>query len=409
MQGLTMAPITLLDDINSALSAQRARLVRLCACLTGTPSAAEDLAQETLLEAWRSWPKLADRQSLAPWLSGIARNVCLRWRRRRGREIRYMSGGALDDVIAHPPASFNSDDELTIELERHELAVLLDRALAQLPPETRLALVQHYVEEESHAAIAARLGLSAGAVAVRLHRGKLAFRRLLEGELRPEAESFGLVAASAEQRHWQETRIWCPQCGQHRLLGYLNAEQGDFSLRCPDCSPEPGLEISTTVGYPERFASISGFKAAYTRSLNWAYGYYRGILANQRTGMASCWECGHPIPLLLRLPDDPDLHPLQRGRRGVYVRCHCRAGQRRHCSSLSRSLTLHLPVAQRFWHAHPRMRFLPNREVDIGGQMAVVTGFESLGEPARLEVVVLRDTFEVISINGAAYVPDRAS
>jgi hypothetical protein len=72
--------------------------------------------------------------------------------------------------------------------------------------------------------------------------------------------------------------------------------------------------------------------------------------------------------------------------------------------------TLHLPAAQRFWRAHPRMRFLPNREVDIGGQMAVVTGFESLGEPARLEVVALRETFEVISINGRVISkPDRLS
>ncbi len=228
------------DDVNSALADERARLVRLCAILTSAPSAAEDLAQETLLEAWRCWPKLVDRQALAPWLSGIARNVCLRWRRQRGRETQFLIGDAFDDATAQPPAWLNSDDDLAIALERLELAALLDRAMALLPPETRLALVQHYVEDASHATIAARLGLSVGAVAVRLHRGRLAFRRLLEGDLRPEAESFGLVAPQAEQRRWQETRIWCPECGQRRLLGYLDAERGDFSVRCPDCSPEPG-------------------------------------------------------------------------------------------------------------------------------------------------------------------------
>ncbi|MFL5801344.1 MAG: RNA polymerase sigma factor [Roseiflexaceae bacterium] len=400
--------ITTPDGLNSALFAERARLVRLCASLTGAPSAAEDLAQETLLEAWRSWAKLADRQALAPWLSGIARNVCRRWRRRRGREAMYMMREALDDAATQPATSLDDDGDPTIELERHELAALLDRALALLPPETRLALVQHYIEESSHAAIAARLGLSEGAVAVRLHRGKLAFRRLIEGQLRPEAETFGLVAPQAEQRGWHETRLWCPECGQHRLLGYLDTQHGDFSVRCPDCSPEPGLEISRTVEHPGCFDGVKGFKAAYTRSLNWAYRYYRGALANQQTGMAPCWECGRPIPLLLRLPyDDPDVHPRQRGRRGVYVRCDCRAGQRRHCSTLPRSLTLHLPEGQRFWREHPRMRFLPEREVDIGGQAAVVGGFESLGDSARLEVVALRDTFAVISINGMAYVPDR--
>jgi RNA polymerase sigma factor (sigma-70 family) len=183
------------DDINSALSAERPRLVRLCASLSGAPSAAEDLAQETLLEAWRSWAKLADRQALAPWLAGIARNVCLRWRRRRGREAMYMMSEPFDD--ASQPAALDDTSDPAIELERHELAALLDRALALLPPETRLALVQHYIEDSSHAAIAARLGLSEGAVAVRLHRGKLAFRRLIEGRLLYDRERWDAVCAGA--------------------------------------------------------------------------------------------------------------------------------------------------------------------------------------------------------------------
>jgi hypothetical protein len=178
-------------------------------------------------------------------------------------------------------------------------------------------------------------------------------------------------------------------------------------MRCPGCSPEPGLEISRSVEHPGCFDGVKGFKAAYTRSLNWAYRYYRGALANQQAGMAPCWECGRSIPLLLQLPDDPELHPQQRGQRGVYLRCDCRVGQHRLCSSQSRALTLQLPAAQRFWREHPRMRFVPEREIDIGGQAAVVSGFESLSDSARLEVVALRDTFEVISINGVAYVPDR--
>src|SRR5262245_59821685 len=66
------------------LAAERDRLVRLCARLTGDAGAAEDLAQETLLEAWRSLGKLRTPDELAPWLGGIARNICLRWARSRG-------------------------------------------------------------------------------------------------------------------------------------------------------------------------------------------------------------------------------------------------------------------------------------------------------------------------------------
>ena len=67
------------------------------------------------------------------------------------------------------------------------------------------------------------------------------------------------------------------------------------------------------------------------------------------------------------------------------------------------SLTWSLPEARAFWREYPRMRFLPAREVEFAGSPAVVTGFESLTAAARLEVVALRDTLEVVRINGAAY------
>src|SRR5215472_9909772 len=72
--------------IDTELARERPRLAALCAGLTGDPFAAEDLAQETLLEAWRHRATLRDPTNLQSWLSGIARNVCLRWRRAQGRE-----------------------------------------------------------------------------------------------------------------------------------------------------------------------------------------------------------------------------------------------------------------------------------------------------------------------------------
>src|SRR5262249_52357573 len=78
-------------QIEAALPAERARLVRLCARLSGDPDAAEDLAQETLIEAWRHRQRLHDPQGYTHWLSAIARNVCLRWARRRGREHAHLA------------------------------------------------------------------------------------------------------------------------------------------------------------------------------------------------------------------------------------------------------------------------------------------------------------------------------
>jgi DNA-directed RNA polymerase specialized sigma24 family protein len=46
------------STLETILAGERTRLVRFCAYLTGNPDAAEDLAQETVLEAWRNQQKL---------------------------------------------------------------------------------------------------------------------------------------------------------------------------------------------------------------------------------------------------------------------------------------------------------------------------------------------------------------
>src|SRR5690348_4570296 len=118
----------------AVLAAERARLVRLCARITGDADAAEDLAQETLVEAWRALGRLRDPDGLSPWLAAIARNVCLRWARGRGRELSQrteIAAGpnglplALDDLP-------DGDEDIAVDLERGELTELLDRALALL-------------------------------------------------------------------------------------------------------------------------------------------------------------------------------------------------------------------------------------------------------------------------------------
>jgi RNA polymerase sigma factor (sigma-70 family) len=136
-------------DWEAALPLERARLVRRCARFTGDVEAAEDLAQETLFEAWRHVHQLHDPAGRAQWLSAIARNVCLRWARRRSQEVARF---APLDANAEPVApclheELADDIDLERDLEREELIALLDRALALLPPATRTVLIEKYVHE----------------------------------------------------------------------------------------------------------------------------------------------------------------------------------------------------------------------------------------------------------------------
>jgi len=77
-------------DADIALPVDYARLVRLCARLTGDAQAAEDLAQDTLVEAWRQRHKLREPAGGDAWLSAIARNVCLRWTAARRRDRAHI-------------------------------------------------------------------------------------------------------------------------------------------------------------------------------------------------------------------------------------------------------------------------------------------------------------------------------
>jgi RNA polymerase sigma factor (sigma-70 family) len=373
----------------TTLCGERSRLVRLCTQLTGSSEAAEDLAQETLYEAWRHRDQLHDPQGQARWHNAIARNVCLRWRQQRGRDyahlLRYSERNleepdSLDQELADPA-------DLEGDLERSELAELLDRALHLLPAPTRQMLVARYFQELPYAAIAAQMGLREGTVKVQVHRGKLALRQVLTTQFREVAAAYDLVAPDAAQ--WQTTRIWCPLCGQRHLEGKLDIVQGDFLLQCPACVAEMG-EYTSYTSMPSWFQGVTGFKPAFNRVMRWVNAYYQPA---RRQLPSPGVFCGWSRPLRRSLSEafpEPQNHA-----RGMLVCCApCDQGGTMRLSNL----VLYLPQAWQFWRDHPRLRLLEEHLVEHQGRAALVTSFRSMTEPAQLDVVLAPETYEVLSI-----------
>jgi RNA polymerase sigma factor (sigma-70 family) len=378
------------DHLEEAFIAQRPALVRLCARLTGNVEAAEDLAQETLMAAWQMAHRLRDQEHLAAWLAAIARNMCLRWARSQSRELaRRVEAAPFDEESALPLEERLADgSDLELDLERHELADLLDRALGLLPPETRDILVQSYIHELPQAALAERLGLQEGALRVRLHRGKLALRRIFTTDLRQEASAYGLV--TPEDAGWQETRIWCPLCGKHRLLALADQGNKRIEFRCPGpCFWPLGTVVEGSTQEIE--GGLTSRKALLSRLLLHCHVYYRQGLAS---GHTICRWGGHLLPVRTYAPSE--LPGPFRDRYGIFLHCPT-------CEGLDNTplshLTLDLPETRQFWRKHSQMRALPTREIAFAGRPALLTGFESVSDQARLDVISARDTLEVLHVS----------
>ena len=390
-------------SFETLLAGERARLVRFCAHLTGNPAVAEDLAQETLLETWRNQHKLSasdqvDPARLSQWLSAVARNVCFRWGRSHSRDLTrlvYYTFSATDEGEADLPLDglLVEDSHPDIDLERDELAQLLDRALALLPAATRAVLIERYIHESPHAEIAERLGLSEDALVQRLYRGKLALRRVMETQLSAEAAAYGLIDAqrAGEEPLQQETRIWCPMCNQRKLIKYYEPASGSTGFTCPDC-----WQLAAHP-FPQLWEGLRSPRSILNRQLAGLTTFYWSAL-NQ--GTVCGLMCGHLCRVrILTSQDRPGVPGSPYGvpsPYGVVIQCNSCAYEE---VNYLPHLTIDLPEAQQFWRRHTRMLWQPEREIDYAGQPALLSGFQSVADSARLDVVYQRDTLKVLGIH----------
>jgi RNA polymerase sigma-70 factor (ECF subfamily) len=133
------------------------------------PVAAEDVAQEALLRAWRSRASCATPDAPIPWLLAITRNEALRWKARAGHGEAF-DPHALAAIVGADPA-----DPAETTTDR----VWLTSAIARLSPPDQRLLRMRYERDLTTAEIAERLGTPEGTVKIRLHR----LRTRLRGEL----------------------------------------------------------------------------------------------------------------------------------------------------------------------------------------------------------------------------------
>lgn len=141
--------------------------------LLSDKEAAQDIAQDTFMEAAQTLTLLRERDKFGNWLYGIARrkaSYVLRRRKMHHAAIQYKQ---------QEEKTLPQQDDPGAPIARRERNENIREALNQLPEIYREILVLRYIDGRSYEEIAAVLGVSLAAVDKRLMRGKSMLRESL--------------------------------------------------------------------------------------------------------------------------------------------------------------------------------------------------------------------------------------
>lgn len=148
------------------------RIYRLALRYSGDPEQAEDLAQETFLQAFKHLDRFDRSRKAGPWLFKIATNLCRNWLRSRREE-------PVEDIEEYANLQETGPEYLYLRKEREEELFI---ALQSLPQIYREVILLRHVGELSYGEISQTLDLDLTLVKNRLYRGRVILKELLDRE-----------------------------------------------------------------------------------------------------------------------------------------------------------------------------------------------------------------------------------
>ncbi len=160
----------------------RPRVTRYIRYLVRDAGEAEDLAQETLLRAYRKQSTLRDAVALESWLYQIATHVSMDCLRKRARVMEREVQTPIEEL---PIMERDRPSPLTI-IQQTEMSECVQQHVADLPDKYKAVLLLHDSDGLTTDEIAHLLNLTLSTVKIRLHRA----RRRLEVTLKKSC-SFG--------------------------------------------------------------------------------------------------------------------------------------------------------------------------------------------------------------------------
>ena len=185
---LSSEPSLTEDDVDlfaRLLAAHQEKLYRVAYRMAGHHEDAQDLLQDALLEAYRSFKKFQRGTYFDKWLYRIMTNTFIdrqRHKKRVGRidSLDTPSVGADDGEISAREIP-DWTEEPSRRVLHDEFGEPVQKAMNQLKPDFRMVLILSDVEEFSYEEIAEMLNIPIGTVRSRLHRARDMMRQALMG------------------------------------------------------------------------------------------------------------------------------------------------------------------------------------------------------------------------------------
>lgn len=169
------------------------KIYNLAYRIMGNKEDANDILQETFLEAFRKLSSFEGKSKFSTWLYRIAVNLCLMKKRREKK---------MDEVPLDMPILTKEEDEIKGELrddwsknplatlENKEVRKKLSKAIDSLPEEYRTVILLRGVNGLSNEEVAKMLKISLPAVKSRLHRARLFVRDQLSQYFKGEGAKY---------------------------------------------------------------------------------------------------------------------------------------------------------------------------------------------------------------------------
>lgn len=170
----------------------------VCYRMLGTPTAAEDAAQEAFIRAFQALDRYDPNRSFATWLLSIASNYSIDQLRKKKVTILSMDSEKYGWLA--PPDPGPNPERAALEREKGELVQAM---LADLSETDRAAVILQFWHDYSYEEIAETLDLSTSAVKSRLFRAR---RQLADSwQERQDASAQPLTKAGERIAHGSPT------------------------------------------------------------------------------------------------------------------------------------------------------------------------------------------------------------